>query len=257
MGFLMPLNPRACANDPHPPRSRTVIPGAAAAAALVLLVSGCGSSDNGVAAKSASEILAATRTAAQSASSVHVIAHTKITHGGSLKLDASLAKTQGHAQVSFYGLTIAVIRDGDTLYVKGNQGFAASLERSLGVKVPVGTWLKGPAKGALGQIGAFTEIETELPTMLSGSGPIAKGAKTKIDGQPAIALKEIRKLYTGTLYVATTGQPYPLKLTKSPTQAGPGESGETTFTNWNDPVTVSPPANAIDITQLQPVKKAH
>jgi hypothetical protein len=245
---------RARANDLGLSRPRVVIPVLPAVAVLVLLISGCGSSDNGVAAKPASEILAATKTAAQSASSVHVIAHSKITHGGALMLDASLAKAQGHAQVSFYGLTIAVIRDGDTLYVKGNQAFAANMERSLGVKVPVGTWLKGPAKGPLGQIGAFTEIQTELPTMLGGSGPIAKGAKTKIDGQPAIALKETRKLYTGTLYVATTGQPYPLKLTKSPTQAEPGESGQTTFTNWNDPVTVTPPANAIDISQLAHVK---
>jgi hypothetical protein len=222
------------------------------ATVLALLLVGCGSSDNGVVSKPAAQILAATRAAAQGASAVHVVASSKLTDGGSFKLDANLAKDRAHAQVSLFGITFEVIRDGDTLYVKGNQVFTARLGAVLGVKIPSNTWLKGPAKGPLAQTGSFTEIEEELPVMLSGSGPISKGAKTKIDGQPAIALKETRKLYTGTLYVATTGQPYPLKLTKIGR-----ETGQTTFTGWDDPVTVSPPAKSVDISQLQSIKKGH
>ena len=49
----------------------------------------------------------------------------------------------------------------------------------------------------------------------------------------------------GTLYVATTGPPYPVAVTKAGTS-----SGRVLFTNWNAPVSVLAPTNAIDITQL-------
>jgi hypothetical protein len=215
---------------------------------LALPLVSCGSSDNGVASKQAGQILASARAAAQSASSVHMVASSKITHGGSLKLDGSLAKDQAHVQVSLFGMTMEVIRDGDTLYVKGNRQFDERLEVTLGVKVPSGKWLKGTTS-SLGQIGSFTEIDRELPVILSGSGKVTKGAKVEIDGQPAITLKLTRKLYSGTLYVATTGEPYPLKLLKRGR-----ETGQTTFTGWNDPVSLTPPANAIEISQLQHVK---
>lgn len=224
---------------------------------MLLLLAGCGSSDNGVAGKSAAQILAATRAAATSANSVHLVVSSKIAHGGSLNLDASLAKDQGHAKSSLFGIDLEAIRTGDTIYVKGNQAFAVRLGRALGVKIPADTWLKGPAKGALNQAAALTNITTELPLILAGTGKASKGAKTMIDGQPAITLKQVHKLYNGTLYVATTGQPYPLKLIKNPVKVGLSESGQTSFSAWNDPITVTPPANAVEVSQLEHTKKGH
>jgi hypothetical protein len=241
-----------------PRRPRTVILVLLALALLIVAMAGCGSSDNGVAGKSASEILQAARTAAQNAKSVHVVSSAKTARGGSLTLDASLAKDQGHANVSFLGFSLQAIRSGDTIYVKGNELFAARLSAVLGVKVPASTWIKGPAKGTLGHTaGSFTNITTELPLMLAGTGKVTKSTKVEIDGQPTITLKLSRKLYSGNLYVATTGQPYPLKLLKTGPGDTPGfsETGQTTFTNWNDPVTVTAPAHAVDISQLQPLKK--
>jgi hypothetical protein len=215
---------------------------------LSLLVMGCGSSDNGVAAKPPAEILAATRAAAQNATSVRVVARAT-TRAASQKLDASMARNQGRAQVSVLGINFNVVRIGDTVYVKGNRAFNAGVERTLGVKVPSGVWLKGTTT-EFSQVRVFTDVEKELPVMLGGSGAVTKGARIKIGGQSAITLKLTRKLYTGTLYVATTGQPYPLKLTKTGR-----EHGQTTFTNWNDPVAVIPPAHAVAVSQLQPAKK--
>jgi hypothetical protein len=260
MTMLPRLVTRERVTTVDPRQARQLLLSMLALALLVLVTAGCGSSDNGVAAKSASEILQATRTAAQSASSVHVVSSAKSTRGGSLTLDASLATDQGHAKVTFFGFSLQAIRTGDTIYVKGNELFAARMGAALGVKVPANTWIKGPAKGTLGHAaGTFTNITTELPVMLAGTGKVTKGAKTSIDGQPTIALELSRKLYSGNLYVATTGQPYPLKLVKTGPGDTPGfsETGQTTFTGWNDPVTVTPPANAVDIAQLQPVKKKH
>jgi hypothetical protein len=220
------------------------------AVALVLLT-GCGSSSNGVANKPAAQILAAARTAARTATAVRIVTNTKLLTGQPSKLDASLSKQQAHAQITFFGIGFQTIRAANTIYIKGNKSFNARMEVAQHVKVPPGQWLKGTT-ATLGQIASLTNIEKELPVILSGSGKITKGKTTKINGQPAIALKLTRKLYTGTLYVATTGQPYPLKLTKTGQ-----ETGQTTFTNWNDPVTVTPPAHAIDMSQLKPLKKGH
>jgi hypothetical protein len=208
-------------------------------------LAGCGSSDNGVASKSASEILAASRAAAKSASAVHVTTSSSVGRS-KLMLDASMAKAEGHARVSLLGIGFETIRIGDTLYLKGNRSFDARLESTLGVKVPSGTWLKGPASGTLAQVGSFTSMSRELPLILGGRGTLSKGTSAKINGQPAITVKETAKLYTGTLYVATTGEPYPILLRKSGR-----ETGQTTFSGWNDPVSVSAPANAVQISQLK------
>ena len=50
----------------------------------------------------------------------------------------------------------------------------------------------------------------------------------------------------GTLYVATTGKPYPVEIAKS----GAG-GGTLSFDRWNQAVSIAPPANAIDLAQLR------
>jgi hypothetical protein len=51
------------------------------------------------------------------------------------------------------------------------------------------------------------------------------------------------------IVVSLVGEPYPIKLTKTGRA-----SGQITFSGWNDPVTVSAPSNAIEISQLQTAK---
>lgn len=212
---------------------------------MIVALAGCGSASNGVASKTPEQILAAAKSAAQNASGVHITGVSRV-GATSLTLNAALAKDTGHAKIAFYGFAFEAIRDGDTLYVKGNQAFTEQLEHTLGVKLPSGTWVKTPTTGALAQTAAFTSKDSELPVVLSTDGPLTKGNTATIDGQPAIALHEAAKLYTGTLYVATTGQPYPLLLRKTGQ-----ETGETKFTDWDKPVTVDPPANAVELSQLQ------
>jgi hypothetical protein len=219
----------------------------------ILALAGCGSSDNGVASKSGSEILAATRAAARIASSVHITATSSLANGKvKSTLDVSLTRHQGHARSSFLGTSYETIRNGDTIYVKGNQTFAIQLEHVLGVKVPAEVWLKGSATGQFAQLAPLVTLTTEAPLLIGGRSAVSKGPTTTVEGQPAITLKQAGKVYTGTLYVATTGQPYPLKLTKTGR-----ETGQTTFTRWNKSITITTPANAIDISQLQQAKKGH
>lgn len=211
----------------------------------IVLVAGCGSSGNGIATKTPQEILAATKAAAASASSVHIVTGSRVGQAA-LSMNASIGTRQGQAELQLLDMRLQTVREGSTLYVKGDQTFSAQLQRALGVKVPANTWIKTPTNGVLAQVAAFTSANTELPVILSTDRYLTKGRSTTINGQPAIELREVAKLYHGTLYVATTGQPYPLLLRK----AGE-ETGETRFTNWNEPVTVDPPPNAIELNRLQ------
>ena len=54
----------------------------------------------------------------------------------------------------------------------------------------------------------------------------------------------------GTLYIATTGKPYPVEISK-----GGSGGGKINFDRWNAAVTVAAPANAIDVAQLQSAGK--
>jgi hypothetical protein len=211
---------------------------------LALFAAGCGSGDNGVASKTANEILAATKAAATSASSVHVNSTTTIA-GGSVALSAVLSSDSSRARATLFGSTFEVVRVGNVIYIKGDQAFAARLGRAFDVMVPANTWIKGSATGSLGRVTSFTQLKIELPVLLGGVGTITKGAATTVNGRSAIEVKQQRKLSAAMLYVATTGQPYPLQLNKHGREAG-----QTTFTNWNEPVHVDPPTSAIELSQL-------
>jgi hypothetical protein len=68
-----------------------------------------------------------------------------------------------------------------------------------------------------------------------------------VDGQKVVAVTD--KTKGGTLYVATTGKPYPVQISK------PGAGGgRVVFDHWNASVALTAPANAIDLTQLQNAK---
>jgi hypothetical protein len=66
---------------------------------------------------------------------------------------------------------------------------------------------------------------------------------TTVRGQKVIAVADHAK--GGTLYVATTGHPYPIEIKKQ----GSGQ-GQITFDRFNQQVSLAPPANSIDLSKL-------
>jgi len=216
--------------------------------AILVPLAGCGSSDNGVASKSAKEILQASKAAAISASSVHVVGASRV-RSSSFAINARLARGSARSRVSLLGRGYKAIRIGDTVYVKGPQALYANLSARLGktLHVPKGTWLKAPASsGPLRELAALTDLPRQLNLTLSTSAYLTKGANTTVDGQKAIAIKEKAKLYEGVLYVATTGKPYPLLLLKN----GGRERGRTRFSAWDRGVSVGAPAPAVELGRL-------
>lgn len=59
-------------------------------------------------------------------------------------------------------------------------------------------------------------------------------------------LKQTAKLHKGYLYVAATGQPFLLQLTRT----GP-ETSQTNPAAWSRTVAIEPPSDGVEISRLQ------
>jgi hypothetical protein len=220
----------------------------AALLVLALLAAGCGSSSpsgNGVEAKSANEILEATKLAASEASSVHIVG--SIDSGGKpITLDMELlAGKGGQGKIGQEGFTINLIQTEGSVYINGSAAFYRHVGGTAAAQLLQGRWLKAPSNsGELASLASLTNLSKLIDAALANHGTLSKGAKATIEGQPAIAINDTTK--GGTLYVATTGKAFPLEIAKNGK-----ESGKVLLNHWDQTVTLKPPKGAIDISKLQ------
>jgi hypothetical protein len=236
----------------RPRRSRL----AAALLALtlaLLALSGCGSSssktstgsDNGVASKSPEEILAAARSAADSAATVHVTGSI-VSEKKPISLNMELVAGKGaKGHLSVEGLGIDVIEVEHAFYLKGSADFYRHIAGDAAAQLLQGKWLKAPTTtGEFAQLAQLTNLGKLLDSTLEAHGKLSKTGTSTVAGQPVVGITDSGR--QGTLYVATTGTPYPLQIVKQGS-----EPGQVAFSHWNEPVTLTPPPNAININQLQ------
>jgi len=219
--------------------------GLAGLAAAILLLAGCGgSSSSGEAQKSAAQILADTKATAQSATSVHYVG-TINQNGSSLHLDMQLvAGKGGKGTITIGGHKIDVVRIGGKVYFKGDEAFYRQYAGAATAQLLAGKWIAAPS--ASGNFSSFTPLTDigKLFGLIKTKGKISKGAASTVDGQKVIALTSSGP-GTGTIYVATSGEPYPVEL------AGPSsKAGSLHFSDWNGTVTLVPPSGAIDLSKL-------
>jgi hypothetical protein len=233
-------------------RGLTVV---AALSLLIALLSGCGggsssssssSSSNGVADKSPADILAATKVAADAAKTVHVSG--SIVSGGTpITLDMNLlAGKGGRGQLSESGLAFELIQVGRTVYIKGSQAFYKKIGGTAAAQLLQGKWLKAPASNSdFASLSQLTDLRQLVDQTLSNQGSSLKKLGTStVAGQKVVGISD--KARGGTLYIAATGQPYPVQIVKSGSSGG-----KISFDRWNSSLTLAAPANAIDVTQLQ------
>jgi hypothetical protein len=214
---------------------------------LTAVLAGCGSSSssNGVADKAPTEILAATKLASDAASTVHVSG--SIVSGGSpITLDMNLlAGKGGRGKLSENGLAFEVIEVEGTVYIKGSPAFYKHIGGPAAAQLLEGKWLKAPANNSeFASIGQLTDLRQLIDEALANHGSLSKGATSTVNGQKAISLTD--KAHSGTLYVATSGTPFPIEITK-----GGSDRGTIRFDRWNKTVTLAAPPNAIDVAQLK------
>jgi hypothetical protein len=214
------------------------------------MLAGCGSSSqgNGVASKTPAEIVASAKALADAAGSVHV-SGSIVTGRSPITLDLLLASGKGgRGRLSENGLSFELIELYGTVYIKGSPAFYRAIAGPAATQLLQGKWLKAPASsGSLASLSSLTNLRALVDAALSGHRGLTKGTSTTVNGQKVIAVTDTSK--GGKLYVATTGPPYPIEIT-STGSSGAG-SGKVLFDHWNSPVTLTAPANAIDITQLR------
>lgn len=217
-------------------------------AAVSAAVAGCGgsSSGNGVESKSAAEIVSAAKAAADKAQSVHVSGDVK-TGGASLNLDLQLVEGEGaKGKISEGGLSFELIRIGDTAYISGSGSFYERFGGKEAAKLLKDKWLKAPATtGEFATLGSLTDLRQLIDSALGEHGKLKKGSTTTIDGQKVIEVKDVT--HGGSLYVATTGKPYPIEIKGG----GAKSSGTVSFDKWDEEVKLKAPSESIDITKLK------
>jgi NADPH:quinone reductase-like Zn-dependent oxidoreductase len=224
------------------PRSPATLAAGAGCVLALALLAGCGGgAREGIEAKTPAQILAASQVAADAAGSVHVAG--AIRSGRTpITLDLSLLAGSGaRGQLSQNGLGFEVIRTGDTIYLKGSQAFYRQLAGAPAARALAGRWVKVPASDSgFASLAALTDLRTLIDTTFANHGALSKGGSTTIDGQSAIAVGERGR--RGTIYVATTGLPYPVAVV-----GAAGSQGTVTFDHWNGPVPLTAPPEAIEL----------
>jgi hypothetical protein len=219
-----------------------------ALALTAVFLGGCGSSSttgNGVASKTPTQIIDAAKAAASHAVSAHV-AGSIVSEGKPISLDMELvAGKGGKGRITVEGLSVNLIQVDKAVYINGSTAFYKKLAGGAAAQLLQGKWLKAPSKSAdFESFSQLTNLGKLVDSTLAAHGKITRGEPTTVDGQKVIGLTDGAK--DGTLYVATTGAPYPIALVKKGSSGG-----KIVFDRWNKPVTIAPPANSVNINQLQ------
>ncbi|MGW8765377.1 hypothetical protein ACWGN5_23030 [Streptomyces sp. NPDC055815] len=137
--------------------------------------------------------------------------------------------------------------DAESVYTRFDEAFLREQVKEDGpeaqdamVKQLKGRWMKGPVsdpdnKGML----ELCDLKGLLDGFEQGASGIVKGEETTLGGQKALALTEPGDGgETNTVYVATQGTPYVLKIVTK----GGEEPGTITFSHYGKPVEAKAPA---------------
>ena len=236
---------------------------AAAVTALVLVTGACGPDDsgtgakpakattpasNGFAEKSAQEILSAATTAFKGATSVHLSGY-MTEDGDSMSVDLRIGQnaSRGTIEAPMNGKSykLSFLSVDSKYYLK-----APAMFRDVGgaaaAELIGNRWVLVPKDGSkeFGDFEKIVSIDNIADDILGDPpGQLNKTGTSEINGKTAVGLEG----GDGVLYISTTEPHYPLKLVPSQ----PGARGEgLDFLDYNAPLTVTRPADAIDLGKL-------
>jgi hypothetical protein len=141
------------------------------------------------------------------------------------------------------GLKFEIIRVGNKAYIKGSDAFLRKFAGAAGAQLLRGKWLQGSATtGDLAALAPLTDIGKLFNGALGSHGKLENKGETTYKGQKVVAIEDTSE--GGTLYVASTGTPYPVAI------VGGKDQGTITFDNWNDTVSITAPKGAVDMSKL-------
>ncbi|MFK4066148.1 hypothetical protein [Streptomyces sp. NPDC029674] len=171
-----------------------------------------------------------------------------------LALDTS-GKCAGKLAVGDEGSFDLIVPGDKTVYVKYDEKFLRAQskgqpkdETDAVVDMLAGHWAKTKATGADAKdIAGMCDLDTLLEDFGDVNSGARRGATTTLDGTPAIKINAHDAKDKYTLYVATEGKPYLLKII----DRGVAEPEHLTFSDYDKPVKTAPPAGKVlDIDKL-------
>jgi hypothetical protein len=196
-----------------------------------------------IASQSPSAILAAATSAIDGASTVHV-AGSGFENGAPISLDLYLAAGKGgEGTVALGDLSFQSVVIGNEGYFKASAAFWKRYGNAAIAQLIQNRWLKAATSGDFASFAEFANIHNLFSGLLESHGTLAKGRLTTIHAQRVIPI--IDQANGGTLYVAVTGKPYPVEI------ANTRQHGVIVINNIDQPVALTAPPGAIDISQLE------
>jgi hypothetical protein len=218
-------------------RSRRAAAGVAVAVCLSLGLSACGSggaASNGLASKSAQQIIQAVIKNLTSAKSVRM---TATESNGTKPITAKLSLFHGGAATgtfSFGGTSGQLIMAGGKTYMNGPAGFwlgaftasgssGSASQAAAEVKHLAGKWIDMTGDTSFANL-TLSGFGSQLGKDL---GALSKLGTKTVGGQSAVGVKASKQ---GDMWVATTGPGYPIQLTQDQN----GKSQTITFSDWNN-----------------------
>ena len=211
-------------------------------AVVLATLAGCGgSSGGGIASEAPQKIVNDSLAAANGLKSVHA-AGTINSGSQHIAIDLQLVDgVGGRGRISLNGLSFQLVGIDHYAYMQAppavwrQAGAPAAAARLL-----QGKWLRTPATGQFASIARLTDIH-QLFAQLLGE----RGQKLKTGGVRTVAGRKVVAVNggQGTLYVAASGEPYPVAVIKS---GSPG--GRLGFDRFNQAVRLSAPTNTLDLS---------
>jgi hypothetical protein len=130
------------------------------------------------------------------------------------------------------------------MYFKAGEAVWRQVGGDAAVQLFKNRWVKVPSDNEdFGSFAELTDMEKFFDGALGDHGVLAKGETAEVDGTSAIKLEDTTE--DGTLYIATEGEAYPLKL-----EGGKNAPGAVVFDEWNGQYVLEAPKSSIDISQL-------
>lgn len=234
----------------------------------VLFVAGCGGGGGGgstgggqssaLASKPANVVVRDAANAVKSASSFRmsgqVSSGSGILGAKSLGLDLTVVPGKGATgSMTLAGSKVDLVVTGNNGYLRAGSAFwklVAAKEGSgqaggMVAQLFADKWIKFPASDkAFGGLTDPANPNSLFKSLTNSHGRLENKGDTTYKGQSVVAIHDTTQ--GGTLYVASTGTPYPVALIK----VGGKESGSLTFDNWNQSVTLTAPKGALDLSQF-------
>lgn len=178
------------------------------------------------------------------------------TAGGTVQLDMAMNKKGDCAGTMSMGGEgqAELIKVGDTIYMKYDEAFlraqskdSSKEEADMVVEMLADKWTKTSATAEDSEdIASFCDLDETLSEFEDTNSDAERGKTTTFDGTPAITLNERDGKDRYTLYVATEGKPYLLRVVSKSAK----EPGELAFTDYNKPVPAeAPKGKVIDLDE--------